>query len=338
MESVLIGLSGGIDSSMSAKYLKDSGYKVRGLYFKVHPLEENHKKALENVDKVSKYLGIDYEVVDLKKEFNDTVFQNFLQRYQEGLTPNPCVICNREIKFKKVLEIADQLQCDKIATGHYVRNKDGFLHKGVDSAKDQSYFLFNIEKKSLGRILFPLGEKIKDAIKKEAMQIPLFRSIAEGRESSEICFVNTDYTDLIQQHLQVDQTGNALDENGQIVGTHKGYMHYTVGKRRGFDIPLSHDKLYVKSTNPADNTITIAKRESLFADYLEADNLNMFIDDTAFECKTKIRYNGEPISANVTIMSGLAKITLKKPAFAIAKGQSAVFYQGNKLIGGGFIL
>lgn len=323
---------------MSAKYLKESGYKVKGLYFKVHSLEENHKKALENVEKVSQYLGIDYEVVDLKKEFETTVFQNFLQSYQEGLTPNPCVICNREIKFKKVLEIAEKLKCDKIATGHYAINRNGFIYKGRDTAKDQSYFLFNIEKKSLDRVLFPLGEKIKEEIKKEAMEIPLFRSIAEGKESSEICFVNTDYTDILQQHLPVDQMGSVLDESGQKVGTHKGYMHYTVGKRRGFDVPLSHDKLYVKSTDPADNTITVAKRESLFADRLLAGNLNMFIEDSTFECETKIRYNGGFIPSFVTIQDTIAKIELKMPAFAIAKGQAAVFYQEDKLVGGGFIL
>jgi len=336
--SVLVALSGGIDSSMSALYLKEAGYKPRGVYFKVHDIEDRHQKSIANVEKVSKFLGIPYEVVDLRDVFRERVYERFLADYKAALTPNPCTICNKEIKFGELLKVADRLECDFLASGHYVRSDGEFIYKGIDPSKDQSYFLFNIDKSALKRAIFPLGDRLKESVKAEALGCEVFQEIAKERESSEICFVEKDYTEILKNHFECDKEGIVVDEEGKNVGTHKGYMHYTIGKRRGFLVPSSQEALYVKYIDAEKNQITVAKKESLYASYLEATELNMFAQEMDFECQTKIRYNGEAIDSTVNIEEGIAKISLKEPTFAIAKGQAAVFYDGDKLLGGGFII
>lgn len=337
-KKVLVALSGGIDSSMSAMYLKDSGFEVQGVYFKVHDIEDRHKAAIENIEQVSKFLNIPYSVVDFRDIFRQKVFDRFLDDYKNALTPNPCTVCNKEIKFGALLELADSLDCDMIASGHYARSDGEYLYKGADSSKDQSYFLFNINQDALKRVLFPLGEKFKEEIKKEALSYPVFEKISKNRESSEICFVNKEYTEILKEYVNCDKEGIVLNSAGERVGKHKGYMHYTIGKRRGFDVPLSHDKLYVKSVDAKRNEIVVAKKEELYSSYLEAKDLNMFCKETDFSAKTKIRYNGEAIPSRVKIEEDRAKIYLEQEAFAIAKGQAAVFYDKDKLLGGGFII
>jgi len=337
-DTVLVALSGGIDSSMSALYLKEAGYKPRGVYFQVHDIKERHQKSISNVEKVSKFLGIPYEIVDLREVFRERVYERFLSDYKAALTPNPCTVCNKEIKFGELLKIADRLECEFLASGHYVRSDKEFIYKGIDPSKDQSYFLFNIDRAALKRAIFPLGDKLKESVKKEALAYEVFQEIAQERESSEICFVEKDYTEILKNRFECDIEGAVVDEEGKTVGTHKGYMHYTIGKRRGFLVPSSQEPLYVKYIDAEKNQITVAKKEALFSSYLEAKELNMFLDSSFFECQTKIRYNGGAIDSSVIIDKGLAKISLKESAFAIAKGQAAVFYDGDKLLGGGFII
>lgn len=335
---ILVALSGGVDSSMSAMYLKDSGFLLQGVYFKVHNIEDKHKIALQNVEKVSKFLNIPYRVVDFRKIFKKRVFDRFIEDYKNGLTPNPCTICNKEIKFGALIELAGSLECDMVASGHYVRSDGEFIYKGVDYSKDQSYFLFNVKQEALKKVIFPLGERFKEEVKREASKYPVFKEILKNRESNEICFVNREYTEILREYVECDKEGVVRNLAGEEIGKHKGYMHYTIGKRRGFDVPLSHEKLYVKSIDAKQNEIVVGRREELYSRYLEAKELNIFTQKKEFDAQIKVRYNGEAVPSNVKIEEGVAKIYLKKEVFAIAKGQAAVFYENDKLLGGGFIV
>jgi tRNA-specific 2-thiouridylase len=338
-KKVAVAMSGGIDSSMTAKKMVEAGYDVCGIYLKLHAKEESHAANIANIEKVAKYLGIEYEVVSLEESFKEFVINPFIEHYRSGLTPNPCTFCNREIKFGALAKFALEKGCNYLATGHYVKCDGQFFYEADDKTRDQSYFLFNVRKEILPHLLFPLGGIKKADLKEEALKIPEFASLSTQKESTEICFVEETYIEALKDFgVDTDSAGKVVDEDGKEVGIHKGFMHYTVGQRKGFDVPLSHVPLYIKEIDASSNKVVVCEKNEIFATSFEAASLNMFTDLDEFECEVKIRYKSEKTSAYVKIRDDKAMVKLKSPQFAIAKGQAAVFYDGDKVIGGGYIL
>jgi tRNA-specific 2-thiouridylase len=338
MSKVLVALSGGIDSSYTAYLLKKEGYEVVGVYMKLHENDEYHKKNLENIEKVANFLDIKYYVLDKMKEFKKRVYDPFVEGYIKGLTPNPCAVCNRYMKFGALDSFKEEIGAKYLATGHYVRHDGSFLYEAKDKSKDQSYFLFNIEKKVLKNIIFPLGDRLKADVKDEALRIELFKSIASQKESSEICFVDTNYVDILKLHTDVDMRGEVVNSKGEVIGEHKGYMHYTIGKRKGFRVFRAHKPHYVLDIIPHKNQIVVGLKEELEKKEVVLDSLNMFIDKKEFEAEIKIRYRMPKVKCSVKIDKNRARVKLKEPVFGLAKGQAGVFYMGDRLIGGGWIV
>ena len=338
MKKVLVGMSGGVDSTVTAVMLQKEGYKVEGVYMVMHSLKHLNDENIEKAQKVADYLGIKLHVHNIEDAFKQEVYNYFVDSYKEGLTPNPCVICNRKIKFGKMVEFADTLGVEHIATGHYVRVKDGTIYKGLDDSKDQSYFLAEVRKEVLNRVIFPLGDWLKVDVKNYAADIEVLQEFATQSESSEVCFVEDSYINILKEHTNPDMPGVVKDLEGNVVGDHKGFMHYTIGKRRGFFVNGAHDPHFVLDIDAKSNTLVVGKKDSLAKKEIVITNINLFEDLKDFNCTTKVRYRTQGLDANVKIDNNIGLITLKEPAFGVAKGQFAVFYDGDKLLGGGEII
>lgn len=335
---VLVGLSGGVDSSMSAMMLQKMGYEVEGVYMKLHSVSEDyHRQNLEAVAKVANFLGIKYHILDIEDTFKKQVYDYFIQSYRDGITPNPCVVCNRLIKFGAMVDFAKSLGMDKVATGHYAKTDGKFIYCADDQSKDQSYFLAQVDKSVIPMLIFPMSNYKKEEIISMASKMPSFKTIAQKKESQEICFVPTVYTDILSQYYNTDIEGDVIKE-GKVVGKHKGYMHYTIGKRRGFSVHGAHDPHFVLSTNPKDNTITVGIKEQLAVNSVVLGSLNMFIEDLEFDAVVKLRYRSSGVPCHVVIKDSKAEVTLKEPVYGVAMGQYGVFYMGDKVVGSGEIL
>jgi tRNA-specific 2-thiouridylase len=336
---VIVGLSGGIDSSVTALMLQKDGYEVEGIYLKLHETVPGyHEKNIASIEKVTSYLGIKYHVVDMTETFKKEVYDYFVQSYIDGITPNPCVKCNRNVKFGSLYEEAMKLGADFLATGHYVKTDGEFFYIADDESKDQSYFLAQVKKDVLPNLIFPMSIYKKEDIKKLGSTIPALEEIAKNKESQEICFVEDTYVEVLKKHNNIDMPGKTLDKDGNEVGHHKGYMHYTVGKRRGFYVHGAHEPHFVLSQDKKNNTITVGTKEDLAVNEVIIDNLNMFIDDTKFSCGVKLRYRSKMVQCNVEVENNIAKIVLAEPVYGVASGQVAVFYDEDKVIGSGFII
>ncbi len=335
---VLIGMSGGVDSTISALLLKEEGYEVEGVYMKLHSKLGYHEIHQARAQKAADFVGVKLHVLDLQEIFNEKVFKPFIDTYAEGKTPNPCALCNRNLKFGEMVKFADSVGADYIATGHYIKTDGKYFYEADDVTKDQSYFLFYVKKDILGRLLFPLGGKKKSDIKEMASSIEGLESFATQGESTEICFVETTYTDLLKDYVNVDNTGEVLDIYGNVVGEHKGYMHYTIGKRKGFSVRGAHDPHYVLSIDAQKNQIVVGKKEELACGSVLLDNLNMFNDLQEFNATVKLRYRTHAVQCHVKIVEDEAFVTLDESVFGVAVGQAAVFYDDNKLLGGGWIV
>ena len=334
---ILVAMSGGVDSTVTAYKLQEQGHEIEGVYMKLHADTLAHEENIRKVKKVSNFLGIKYHILDLQAKFNDFVYNPFVSTYKNGLTPNPCVLCNRNIKLGALLDFAKELGMDKLATGHYIQIRDGLLTEAVDDTKDQSYFLANVKKESLAFVIFPLGGMLKSDVKKFASTIKILEEFSTQKESSEICFVPDTYTEILKQHMDIDKPGKVLNTKGEVVGEHKGYMHYTIGKRRGFTVRGAHDPHFVVSINAKDNEIVVGLKEDLNVKSFSIKDINMFVDDLDFECSVKIRYRSPKTQCRVHVNGTKATVELYEIVQGLAAGQMAVFYRDDQVIGGGWI-
>jgi len=336
-EKILLGMSGGIDSSVSAMLLQEAGYEVTGVYMKLHHKEGYHEENYARASKVGEKLGIEVKFLDLSEAFKHNIYDYFLQSYKEGLTPNPCVMCNRFIKFGSLIEFATSLGIQKVATGHYIQCDGAFFYKAKDESKDQSYFVAQVRKEILSKLVFPLGEWRKEDLKVFASRFETFEAFKTQKESNEICFVDGEYTDILAKHFDIEKIGKTLNSKGEIIGNHKGYMYYTIGKRRGFFVNGAHDPHFVLSINPQKNEIVVGKKEELEVKAFKIKNINLFEEKTDFIATVKVRYRTQAIGCFVVLKEGYGEVELQESVFGLAKGQFAVFYEGDKVIGSGEI-
>ena len=335
---VAVLLSGGIDSSYAAYLLQLEGYEVEGIYLKLHDDEKKHEQCIQNVQKVGEFLSIKTHVIDAMDDFKRIVYDNFVHSYEAGLTPNPCALCNPHMKFGLALDKALELGCEKIATGHYARVKDARIAEAADGSKDQSYFLFGISQEAINRVIFPLGGLIKEELKPIALEkLPWLGSLQTYKESQDVCFIKNDYMDILRLHVKVDRAGVVTDQEGNSIGTHQGYMHYTVGKRRGFRIDGAHDPHYVLRTEPKTNTVIVGKKDELKTYEVSAVNLSLPKDFKDGEYGIKVRYRSPKVLAYVSLEDGVIKAKLKEPVFGVAAGQALVVYEDDKVLGGGWL-
>ncbi len=347
-------MSGGVDSSATAALLLEQGYDVVGITLKLWPQDCVSRaedkccgpQAVTDARAVCHKLGVPYYLIDEAGEFQSKVIQYFADEYKAGRTPNPCVMCNQNLKFGRLIHRADQLGAQYIATGHFARvekSSDGsrvLLKCGRDSRKDQSYFLFSLRQDQLARAMFPLGEKTKSDTREVARHCNL--KTADKEESMEICFVpDNDYGRFLQQAKLVQKhRGEIVNLQGQVVGHHDGIEFYTIGQRKGLGIS-SPKPLYVIELDAENNRVVVGDDSALDRDEFVAQRCNWIPFDTpleTFEATVKIRYNHPGTFATVTPMpNGNAKVRLQTPQRAVTPGQAAVFYRDDLVLGGGWI-
>ena len=325
-KKVILAISGGVDSGMSASILKDQGFEVIGVFMRLN----NSREQLEKAKKIAKRINIDFKVIDLRKEFKKTIINYFLEELKKGNTPNPCVACNELIKFGLLIHKVKKFKPDFIATGHYAKIKNNRIFKPKDIKKDQTYFLWRI--KDLSKIMFPLGDFFKkDLIKKaKTKKLPIF----PYKESQEICFISKNIDDFLKKNLKTKK-GKIIDESGNILGVHNGLWFYTIGQRKG--IGLSGGPYYVIRKEFKNNYLIVSKKEELLLQKrVKLKNINWINKQKLpTKIKAKIRY-GQKESEAVLFKNNI--LEFKKPQKAITPGQSAVFYKGKELIGGGIII
>ena len=331
MEKVLLGFSGGVDSAVSAALLQRAGYEVRGLYLDNASAEER-----ECAVQAAGIMNIPLEVVDVRAELEEKVCRPFTECYLRGETPNPCIICNPGVKFRNLLAAADRLGAEYVATGHYAGAENGALYKGRP-ANDQSYMLCLLTRGQLKRCIFPLGAYEKTETRAMARELGLHA--ANKPDSMEICFIpDKDYISWLSQRTKLPGEGDFIF-HGEVVGRHEGIHRYTVGQRRpGL---LGERKVYISRINSADNTIELALWEETFKTDVTARDFNWLIDppDGEIEASVRVRHTKwETPECTAYIDGDVVRIRCKEPVRAPAAGQSAVLYQGERVLGGGFIV
>lgn len=343
---ILLGMSGGVDSSVSAILLKKQGYEVIGCTMKL--LEEQECKTIEDAKKICDILGIEHHTIDLKEEFKCCVIDKFIEEYKAAKTPNPCVECNKYMKFGYFCKKAKELGCQYIATGHYakIEYSDKYqqyvLKKSSEEKKDQTYFLYNIAKEELGNIIFPLQDYLNKQDTREFAQKNGL-DIANKKDSQEICFIpNDDYKEFLNQHGSYkNRKGNIVLKNGEVLGEHGGLINYTIGQRKGLGISYK-EPLYVIKLDKEKNEVVVGIEEDLYNKELIAENVNWMVFEKlekTIRCNAKIRYRTREAIATVEPCGDKVKVVFDEKQRAITPGQSVVFYDEDGIVlGGGKIL
>ena len=355
-KKVVIGMSGGVDSSVAAYLLKEAGYEVIGVTMQIWQKEEDDAvsenggccglSAVEDAARVARMLGIPHYVMNFRKEFEDKVIQYFMKEYLAGRTPNPCIACNRYVKWESLLQRSLQIGADYIATGHYARitqlpNGRFAIARSAAAAKDQTYALYNLTQNQLAHTLMPVGDYEKSEIRKIAQSLNL--NVAHKPDSMEICFVpDQDYAAFIRENSGEEiPEGNFVTTDGTVVGRHKGITHYTIGQRKGLNLSMGRP-VFVTEIRPETNEVVVGDNADVFAERLICTDLNfMSIADITGEVPVmaKIRYNHQGAPAKVRrIGENLAEVIFEEPVRAVTPGQAVVFYDGQYVAGGGTIL
>jgi len=341
---VLLGMSGGIDSSVSAMILQEQGFEVVGITFLFGDLSLENEKMLRDAKHLADKLNIKHFSVSLQKEFRKTVVKYFIDEYVKGRTPFPCAYCNPKIKFHYLNEFAKRENCEFIATGHYVQtnyhNNRKYIFQGSDLDKDQSFFLWGLPPNLISKLIFPLGKFNKQEIKKIAIEKG-FETLSKKKESLGICFIDgNNYRKFLEKEGIKSKPGNFIDRDGAILGKHRGISNYTIGQRRGLGLNLNFP-VFVAKINPEDNEIVLGKYKELYKNKITIENYYIIdIQDVSsdHEIIMKVRYRLQETPCKIHILSeSRAEVVLLKPEAMIANGQTAVFYIGTRLIGGGFI-
>ncbi len=344
-KSVLVGMSGGIDSTAVCSMLLEQGYRVEGLTLVTC---DAGLRAVEAATALARKMGIPHHVADVREQFKEKVVRPFVDSYLSGLTPNPCVNCNPLVKFSVLEEWADKLDCRYIATGHYVRTEcvssggcaKYYIVTGDDDRKDQSYFLWRLTQAQLSRVLFPLGgyekPQVLEYLKERGLQ-----SAADDGESMEICFIPGDYRDFLREQVpDIDARlagGVFVDAQGRVLGTHSGFPFYTVGQRKGLGIALGYPA-YVLKINAVKNTVMLGREEQLQTSHLLVET-PQWVDKVPQGLTVRVRYRSHPVACDAPrpVGDGRWLLSLHDKVSAITPGQSAVFYKDNIVVGGAFI-
>ena len=344
---IAVAMSGGVDSSVTAALLKQLGHDVIGITMRLFaPRASGVGSAVHDASVVAGHLGFPHQVEDFEQDFRRLIIGDFINEYRCGQTPNPCVRCNRHIKFGLLLEKARASGADLLATGHYVRKSvdpDGTCHlqTALNIRKDQSYFLYTLTQEQLKQLIFPLGEiGSKEEVRRLAREFGL--PVSEKSESQEICFIpNDDYVTFLEESGAVtSRDGDIVHLSGRTVGRHHGTHRYTIGQRKGLGIAWS-EPLYVTAIDTERNVVMVGEVQHLFASGLRAEEVNWIIppEGDEFAAACKIRYRQQPVGCRVLLMAeGRCEVRFDEPQKAVTPGQALVFYRGNEVLGGGRIV
>lgn len=339
-KSVLIGMSGGVDSSVAIQILKEMNFDVYGVTLKLFDWQD-----FEDAKSVAKKLSIPHAVLDISQEFKKEIIDNFIDEYHNGRTPNPCVLCNREVKIKYLIEYADKNNIDFVATGHYakiVKNGDRYLlKKSSDPKKDQSYFLHRLTQSQLSRLLFPLEGMKKEEVRDIASRIGL--SVAQKKDSQEVCFIpENDYASFVKKNSKKEFVeGDIVDTEGNVLGKHSGICEYTIGQRKGLGIP-SNKPFFVVDIDSEKNIVVVGDNKDILKEEFKVKNLNWISVEKLTEpmdVNVKIRSASNEIPATIQQSDEVDTVIVKvrEAVRAVTPGQSAVFYDGDTVVGGGII-
>lgn len=343
---VLLAMSGGTDSSVSAMRLQEEGYEVHGVTFHLSGQGNNEPEFILAARELAAQLGIPHHTLDIREQFEQEIITYFEKEYLEGRTPHPCVRCNNLIKWPVLIQMADKLGCEFVATGHYARveHHDGksYIVRGADPEKEQSFFLWGMPQSTLRRALFPLGGYHKTEVRKMAAERG-FQQVASKKDSMGICFVPGDYRPFLKDRLapknQLPGKGNYIIPDGTIVGKHEGHVFYTIGQRRGLGIHLNR-ALYVTGINPATNDVILGSRDELLTDTIQLKNYNLVSPETIESERliVRIRYRKQATWGRIILRNSHSlTVKLEEAIVREAEGQTATFYDGDRVVGGGWI-
>ena len=351
---VLIGMSGGIDSTVAAILLQEQGYELVGATFRTFDSMKESCLAKEKgccsvesiveAQRMAASLGFEHHILDFRETFREHVISNFIDEYSHGRTPNPCVLCNSHIKWGKLMQAAEEYGCDYIATGHYAQiatyRDHVYLKKAVDTHKDQTYFLWMLTEENLRKTLFPLGGLTKSAVRQIALDHG-YEALSKKAESQEICFVpNNDYRVFLAEQGVSIASGNCIDDSGEILGTHQGYCNYTIGQRKGLGIALGSPK-YVTKIDALKNTVTLGDHDALYRRVVVACDMRVRDMEWLKESphvQARIRYKSPAVDGVVSIIDDEhLRIAFDSPVWGVTPGQSLVIYKDDLVVGGGIL-